>query len=315
VEFQLPFSSPVKMFQSEDFLLLVEDVAAILTALLRKVNIQQKKAAFSIPDFSTFFTTFSLPPMSEKEIPSAIEFEARHHIPLPLSEVTFDWQIIDKKETAPGFKLKILLVAVPNKVLNNYQKMANLCQLEIKGMEAEIFGLMRSSVPKIKSQMPVCLVDLGWQSTTVSVVMKNNLVMSHSFDISGTQLSRDLCSQLQISFEEAEKLKKTFGLDPKKEEMFRVLTERIDLLAVEIEKVCQDFYQLEQKDIRDLIVSGGTASLFGLKEYLASRLKKNVEIADPFSNTVYPSSLKDRVKDLGPSFAVAVGVAMMGAEA
>jgi type IV pilus assembly protein PilM len=314
-EFQLPpTTSSIKTFHGENLLLVSDKVSEILQAVFKRAKIKQKKAALSIPDFSTFFTTFTLPPMTESEIPQAVEFEARHHIPLPLSEVTFDWQIIEKEEMLPGVKLKILLVAVPNKVLQNYQRMATLSQLEVKGMEAEVFGLIRSSIPEDKYQNPVCLVDIGWQSTTVSIVEKKNLRVSHSFDISGTGLTRTLSQKLNIDFEEAEKLKKEYGLDPHREDISKILISEIDSLALEIEKVCQDFYQSEGKKVENLVLSGGTALLFGLREYLETRIKKNVQIADPFSSVSFPSILEPRLKELGPSFAVALGVALMGTE-
>jgi type IV pilus assembly protein PilM len=91
LEFQLPQGGGN---YSEDGFLLIEQTATVLQGLLKRSRIKQKQVAFSIPDFSTFFTTFSLPPMSESEVPKAIEFEARHHIPIPISDVRFDWQVI-----------------------------------------------------------------------------------------------------------------------------------------------------------------------------------------------------------------------------
>lgn len=313
-EFKLPSDQGVvQTFQKESLLLLSDKVAEILQAVLKKANIKQKKVALSIPDFSTFFTTFSLPPMSESEIQQAVEFEARHHVPLPLSEVTFDWQIIEKEEILSGVKLKVLLVVVPNKVLESYQRMATLSQLTVKGIEAEVFALLRSCIPQDKAQLPLCLVDIGWQSTTVSIVENRRLKTSQSFDLSGTSLTRSLTKELNLSLEEAEALKKECGLDPKREDVSRVLTEEIDALALEIERICSDFQQTENKKIDDLVLAGGTASLFGLKEYLATVLKKNIQIADPFSNLEFPPVLGNRLKELGPSFAVALGVGMMGA--
>ena len=316
LEFSLPpNSSSIKTFHGDTLLLLSDKVSEILTSLFKRTKVKQRNAALSLPDFSTFFTTFSLPPMLEAEIPRAVEFEARHHIPLPLSEVTFDWQILEKKEEMAGVRLKVLLVAVPNKVLKSYQRMATLSQLKVKGMEAEVFGLVRSSIPKEISKSPICLVDIGWQSTTVSIIENRNLLVSHSFDISGTGLTNALSQGLKVSFDEAEELKKEYGLDPRREDISKILSSKIDLLVGAIKKVCQDFSGAEDRKIENVIVAGGTAMLFGLREYLEVRTKKNVQIANPFSNISYPSVLGSRLKEIGPSFAVAVGVGLMGAEA
>jgi len=315
LEFKLPRNaSPLKTFYGSSMLLLSNEVSDILQALFKRSKIDVRKAAFSIPDFSTFFTTFDLPAMTEAEIPRAIDFEARHHIPLPLSEVIFDWQIIEKEEVSPGVKLKVLLVAVPNKVLDSYQRLAALCNVEVKGLEAEVFGLMRSSVAAGKHWGPVCLVDIGWQSTTVSIVDKMVLRASHSFDFSSSALTKALSQALNISEEQAEDLKMRQGLDPKNETAVNALLKEIDILALEVEKICINFSQTENNSLNDIVLAGGTSALFGLKEYFATRLKKNVQIANPFSTFLYPPILQKRLEEIGPSFAVASGVAMMALE-
>ena len=106
-EFRLPFQDPpLSLFHRKELVLLSDETSEILECLFKKAKIKKKKVALSLPDFSTFFTTFDLPPMTKAEIPQAVEFEARHHIPLPLSEVTFDWQVIEKEKILPGLKLK-----------------------------------------------------------------------------------------------------------------------------------------------------------------------------------------------------------------
>ena len=316
IEFKMPLSGQsLKTFHNENVALLSSEVSEILQALLKKAKIKGKKVALSLPDFSTFFTTFCLPPMTETEVPQAIEFEARHYIPLPLSEVTFDWQIIGKEETVSGLKRKVLLVAIPNTVLQNYQKVASLCNLEITGMEAEVFSLVRSAWPGGKYDfLPICMVDFGWKSTTVSIVEKKKLLSSFSFDISSIALTKDLSLALKVSLQEAEKLKTMHGLDPKKPEVAKVLLDKINLLTMEIDKICENFFQENGRRVENLFLSGGTASLFGLKEYIGARIKKNVFIVDPFACVNYPIILNKRLGQIGPSFAVALGAALMATE-
>jgi len=291
-----------------------EETPDILRSILKRADMKTGKAAFSLPDFSTFFTNFSLPPMNEEEVLQAVEFEARHHIPLPLSEVTFDWQVLEKKKSFPGLALKILLVAVPNKILTAYQRLANLTRIEMKAMEAEVFGLIRSSLPKEKQSSVVCFVDVGWQSTTVSVVENSRLKVSHSFDISSSGLNKALSEGLGINFEEAEEIKKQYGLDPRKKEVAEIIASYLNNLAFEVKKVCNNFYQNEGKMVSDIILAGGLTALFGFKEYLAAKIKKEVQIADPFSSLSFPPQLQSRLKEIGPSFGVAVGVSLMGLE-
>jgi len=313
VEFKLPHSSDtIKTFYGESSLLLSDKVSDILQEVIKKAKIKERKVSFAIPDFSTFFTTFDLPPMTESEIPQAVEFEARHHIPLPLDEVTFDWQIIKKQEVSPGLKLKVLLVAVPNKVLQSYQKLATLCNFDIQGMEAEVFGLIRSVIAGGKYWGPVCLIDVGWQSTTVSIVDKKMLQLSHSFDFSGIGLTKTLSQALNIPTHRAEELKRKNGLDPSNSKVAEIITKELSALAVETEKTYKSFEKSAGKEIGTIILTGGTTSMFGFREYLEGYLKKQVNSVNPFVGLEYPPVLKERLVEMAPSFAVAVGVAMIG---
>ncbi len=312
-KFSLPENGKVKIFQSDGTAVLSQQSADVIRAILEKAGIKEKKVAFSIPDFSTFFTTFSLPPMNKEEIPKAVEFEARHHIPLPLQEVSFDWQIIKKEQSFPGLSLKILLVAVPNKVLESYQRVAALSGVELNGMEAEVFGALKSSIPESLSKKPVCLVDIGWQSTTVSVVENMALKESYSFDISSKRMSEMISSALSVSFAEGEKIKIQVGLDPQKKEVINVLLPEINSLAFEINKVANNYFQEGGNKIENIILTGGTAPMFGLKEYISEKTKRKTIIANPFLKTQFPSILDKRLQSIGPSFSVALGVAMMGA--
>ena len=91
------YEKPFRTFEKSTLTVTSNDVVRAILAILKEANMKAAKACFSIPDFSTFFTTFQLPSMTEAEVPSAVQYEARQYIPLPLSEVTLDWQIVCHK--------------------------------------------------------------------------------------------------------------------------------------------------------------------------------------------------------------------------
>ena len=311
VEFKLPSPrSSLKIFDNENSLVLSDKVPDILTAIFDKGKIKRREATFSVPDFSTFFTVFSLPPMSEKEIAKAVEFESRHYIPLPLSEVVIDWQIVNEDEVSAGQKAKILLVAVPNKILKSYERLAFLAQVKVKGMEAEVFSLARASIPKDKEKIPVCLIDIGSQSTTMSIVENGYIKLSHSYDVSGDKLTEIISKVLKVDMGRAEEIKEEEGLNSQHKEVYRALDLELKPLYLEIERLANDFYQSEGRNINNIILAGGGALLKGLKDYLENHLEKNVYIADPFSKLVFPPVLQERLKEIGPVFSVAVGSAL-----
>jgi len=321
------FERPFRTFEKDTLLLSGREISRAISAVIKEAKISERKAVFSIPDFSTFFTTFDLPSMTEEEIPQAVRFEARHHVPLPLSEVTLDWSIIkrqpvDQKRT----RLKILLVAVPNEVINQYQQMALLSNLRLVALEAEVFGLIRALIRN--EEKTVLILDIGAQSSNLNIIDQNILKSSYSFEVSANEIIQILAKTFNVDFQTAEDMVKLYGIttidkidkdlkappsvSPQK--IKEVLIPFVDLMIIEVNRMSQSFFQTEQKEVGKVILAGGMALLPGLKEYFSTSLQKEVEIANPFSDIIYPPILGQALKELGPSYSVAVGMALRGLE-
>jgi len=307
------YEKPFRTFEKSTLLLSSKDIAKAILAILEEAKTKERKAIFSIPDFSTFFTTFDLPQMSEEEIPTAVKYQARQYIPLPLSAVTLDWQIIEGKTANKKTPLKVLTVAVPNEVINQYQEIASLAKLQLTFLEAEVFSLSRALIGE--DRRVVSIVDIGAQSTTVNIVEKKNLKMSHSFDVTGNELTHALAKSLNINYKEAEDLKRKYGLRPSEEkDIAQILYPLVDTIFTEIEKSFNNVTQVEKKEIQKIILAGGVALLPGLKEYFFEKSKIETEIANPFADIFYPAILDKNLKEMGPAFTIAVGAALRGLE-
>jgi type IV pilus assembly protein PilM len=280
---------------------------------------KSRKVIFSIPDYSTFFIEFELPPMTPEEIPEAIKYEAKRYIPLPLKDITLDWQILGKKSQGKRLIIaKVLLVSVPNEIIKQYKNIASILNLELIALEAEAFGLLRALIPK-EETLPVSIVDIGQKSTICSIIDKGVLKASHSFDISADDLIEKLLENFDIDYQTAKEFLKRYGilaryLGPEGQEAEKILIPIIESLAKEIDNVFEKFYSEEKKEIGKIILSGAPAIMPGLLTYFENYFKKKVEIANPFSKISYPSILEKVLKEIGPSYAVAVGMALKGFE-
>jgi type IV pilus assembly protein PilM len=306
------YKEPFRNVEKGSYLLSNYFISRAIRAVLDEAKIKTKAVIFSIPDFSTFCTSFELPPMEASELKDAVYYNASQYIPLPVSETTLDWKLIGG---TPGDKqsgLKIFLVAIPNQIVQDYQKIAQMAGLELYAVEAEALGLARSLVREEKNC--VCLVDIGVQSTTINIVDKKSLKKSYSFDFAGSQLTYSISSALGLGHSQAEELKNKEGLTSSREEISKTLYLLIDPLMLEIKKVLSDFYQQEGKEVDAIYLTGGTSNLPGLKEYFAEVLKKKVEIPNCFSELLYPPILGGTLEKMAPSFSVATGIALGGLE-
>lgn len=324
LETQAFFDEPLRKNEESSLSLSTKDVAQAISAIIKEAKIKTRECIFSIPDFCSFFTNFELPPMTEEEISQAVFYEARQHIPLPLGEVALDWEIIEgeisKKKQTP---LKILLVAVPSEVINQYQEIAKLAGLRSLALEAEVFGLIRSLLEK-KEERAVAIVDIGAHTSTCSIIEKGILKVSHSFDLSGNDLTQAISRSLSVDYQKAEELKQKYGIMEKSlslndvpalstsKTIKEILLPQIDAMFQEIERICSNYTQLENQEVQKFILAGASSLLPGLKEYFEQYFKKEIEIANPFASISYPLILQQTLKEMGPSYAIAVGMALRG---
>jgi len=298
-----------RTFEKSGLMLSIENVSSGISALIEEARIKTREAVFSLPDFSTFCTNFELPKMAKKELLSAVQYEARRYVPLAPKEVTLDYQTSEKK-TDKGV-LKILLTAVPNSVINQYEKIGEYSKLGLMALEAEMFSLSRA-LGNLNLET-TAVIDIGAQSTTINIIDQGTLELSYSFDVAGNEITTGLMQGLNINERNAEILKVKYGIGTEKSVRDTIVF-YADFILKEIDKITKEFSLKEKKEVKKFILSGGTVLLPGIKDYFASCLKQPVEVAEAFKNILCPPVLKDYLKERGHIFSIALGAAIKGLE-
>lgn len=306
-------------FQTTPFKTIEAITREMLKIVLEKAEVGTRRAIMAVPVFSSFTSVIELPAMSDKELAKAIYFEARKYVPISLSEVTLDWKIIDSGIIKNGasnkpFKGKrILLIAVPNEVVNKYISIADELDLKIDALELESSSLARSLVTDTNSS--VCVLDIGARATSFTIIDKGLVQMSHSIDVAGGEMTKILARAMGIGVERAEDVKTTYGLNHKedkegREELKEILQTTVDKIINESERMIHSYQTKTNRKIEKLILNGGSAKLAGFGDYIESGLNIKAVVADPWSKIIYPVGLQPVLKKIGPQFSVAVGAAM-----
>lgn len=84
-------------------------IARSLKKVIAQAGVSTNLTLAALPTFSVFNSIISLPSMSDKDLSSAVKWEAKKYVPLPLEEMILDWKIIDGKEkTTPAAVIKPL---------------------------------------------------------------------------------------------------------------------------------------------------------------------------------------------------------------
>lgn len=286
---------------------LESDIAIMLKDLIKESNMTASQVIFSIPTPSAFIMSIDFPRLPKEEIESAIPFEAKRYIPIPLTEVSLDWEVIDEEDEK---NLKILLVAVPKEIINKYKRIGELTKLDVLSVEVENFSFNRSLSDRRGS--PAAIVQLGAQTTNITVTEKGIIRLSRNIERGSHEITRMLARSLNIDINRAEDFKINVGLSdkPEEKEMVDVMLPIVDSLFREILRIINSYNRSVTEKVEIIKLSGGGANLLGLVDFVTKLSGVETLRASPFSKVVYPAFMQPILRDIGPNFSVAVGLAL-----
>ncbi len=310
-----------------------DEVAKTIKEIVKVSRIQSKNVIAALPAFSVFSSIITLPDMPQKDIASAVQWEAKKVIPLPLEEMVLDWKTLkpldegEKKSIRPQEKgviiseskknIRVLLTSAPKDLVERYVKIFKKANLNLMILESEVFAQIHALVgndPDI-----LMLVDIGAVTTNISIVDRGIPVLNRSIDVAGRQISEKIAETLGVDFLDSEVVKKDFVL-PTGQDMPKLLENAFLPIVNEIRYIL-NLYQTEshsltlsdddaQRRIQKIILSGGVAYFSGMPEFLSKILDIQVLIGDPFAKVSYPEELRPVLEELGPSFSVAIGCSL-----
>jgi len=291
-----------------------KELAEIIKETMEEAKVISKAAYFSLPVYSSFSTLIDFPAMSEKEIETAISFEAKKYVPVPITEVVLDWSLINPLNKQEG--IQVLLMAVPKKIINRYNEVIQLTGLSLSALESEIFSLSRALIGNDKST--VIIIDMGARSVSLSIVDGGYIRVIGNLEMGGLKMTKTISQQMNISFGEAEKLKKSLSAKQSSSQQSAQLKEIIhsvlNAVIFEIKKVIDSYQSKYNRKVEKCVLVGGGVQVPGFVEYFTSKLGLDISLGNPFARVIYPPLLEPIIKELGPSLAVAVGLAMREGE-
>jgi len=312
-----------------------EDIAGALTELSKEANVTATQAGLSIPVRSSLLKVIRLPTTDRRQISKMAPIEARKYVPVPIGEVTLDWWVIPEREkefspTESGAVVasstplqrdregvEVLLVAIHNDTLRTYQDVISKVGLTSRAFEIETFSAIRSTFGH--DMLPTLILDIGAASTKVAIVEHGLVRSSHIIGKGSQDITMALSKTRQIDFGHAETEKRTSGasdLTPTEEnkvtlDSLRNVAEPIlDYIFFETKTVIRNYERDYRQSVAKVILIGGGSLLAGLIKTAEAKFEVEVLLGDPFHKTEAPAFLSPLLTEAGPSFAIAVGLAL-----
>lgn len=293
--------------------------SAALRDFFAEVGFSSSAVVTSIPESQVFTRVIKVPQMSEKELRSSIAFAAEQYIPLPLSEVDYDFEIIDS-DLFEKDKMEVLLVAAKNSTTSKYVNLLKSSGLTPKGLEPETLAITRAITQDDQRPGASILLNIGSFDSQIIISYKGHVRFTRTVTVGGDTLTRAISQSLNLEYPQAEEYKKTYGLDRNQAEgkVYEALKPVFDNIIAEIKR-SRIFYatRYPNVNISRIVLSGGTALMPGLLYYMVNNLDLEVELANTWRNIQFSPKIehhKESLTNLGPMFVTCVGLALKEVE-
>jgi len=268
----------------------------------------------SLPEEQVYLFRLRLDKAGLINVREGIELSLEEYIPISAQDAIFDYELINEDSKS----LEVQVASIPKNIIENYLAVFRNSQISVQSFELEAQAISRAIVKKgdLETYM---IVDFGQTRTGIFIVSRGIVMFTSTLDVGGMMLTNMIQKNFNVNFEEAEKMKKKFGLQRNTEnrEMFSVILNIVSVLRDEIVKhflYWQTHKDEEGKDypiIKKIILCGGDASLMGLSEYFSISVKNKVEMANVWINIIDTEKyIPEIIFNRSLTFAAALGLAL-----
>ena len=292
-----------------------EPVGEAIRRILKQSGTKSRRCALGIPSSVAISKIISLPAsLSNGDLETNIMLEAEQHIPYPMDEVNFDFEVLGESKHSSE-SIDVLLAATRSENVE-----ARVAAAEIAGLKVEVVDLESHSLELLFSTLVkdvhdldvVAVVDFGASMTGMTVFEHGKVTFSREQAFGGKELTEEIMQRYGLTFEEAGYAKKTGDLPegyiPEVLDPFR------DNMVRQVNRFLQFYYaSTQQADVNKILLSGGSASIPGIDEQIQASVNIPTTLVNPFAEMSLSSRINPaRFTNDIPALLVATGLSLRG---
>lgn len=282
-------------------------------------NFKTNQVATSLSGHAVIVKKILLPTMPEEELDEQIHWEAEQYIPFDINDVNLYHEIVGYDAT--GQNMDVLLVACKRDKIAQFTQVISQAGKQPVIVDVDAFALQNAYEVNYhpSPNQTVALLDIGASVLTINIVSGVTSIFTRDISAGGNQYTDLLQKELNLTFEQAEALKRGADVDEHSAEQAHSAMQSVsDMLALEIQRTL-DFFRATAADappIDRMLIAGGSSKVAQLTEYLSDRFQMPVERFDSFRSIKVDGRKFDDeyLRELSPNMAVAVGLAVRVAE-
>jgi len=292
--------------------LLTEHLKAVSQAL----PVKTKTVTLTVGVNDAIVRHVEMPPMPAEDIRQVLKISSRTYLQQDLPNHVFDCHTEPTPSAAAAKggpapqKQKILIAGAKKQLVDDYvtaAKNAGLVPDHIVPMLLGPVNAFEKAMPEFFSGHVVALVDIGFKSSSISILQDGQLVLNRVVAIGGDRLTTGLSESMNIGYAEAEGLK--IGMPHEVQTMLEPL---LTPLGRELRASIDFFEHQQERPVTHVFVSGGSARSPLVMEILRQEMMVECSAWNPTSFLTQALSPEQtaEIQHVAPQLTVAIGAAL-----
>ncbi|MEX2025705.1 MAG: pilus assembly protein PilM, partial [Pirellulaceae bacterium] len=189
-------------------------LAAALSDLAGRVDLKGCHVAAGLSGHQVLGRFFDLPPLPAKKVASAVEYEARHQIPIDLAELCWDWTELGESDPKQAGKNRrpIMVVAARQSHVEDRLALFAAASIRLDSLQSDCLALHNALRFELEGQQaagiaPIAVIDVGADESNFIVSSPRSLWF-RSFGLAGHSFTAALLQEFRLTFDLAEDLKR-----------------------------------------------------------------------------------------------------------
>ncbi|MEI6604030.1 MAG: type IV pilus assembly protein PilM [Verrucomicrobiota bacterium] len=175
--------------------------------LAQRLKVGRSKVRYAISGQSVFTRFVKLPALQDDNIEQLVAFEAQQHVPFPINEVVWDYEMIEG-----GSDKEVVIVAIKGEALDEINAAVNESGLSTAEVDVAPMALFNAFLDSYgQPQEPVLLIDIGAKTSNL-LYLEGKRFFTRSIPVGGTAVTAAIAKEYGVSFLEAEHQKIVHGL-------------------------------------------------------------------------------------------------------
>ncbi|MGI6343828.1 MAG: type IV pilus assembly protein PilM [Bacillota bacterium] len=296
-------------------------LTAALSEIRREFGASSLAISTALTGQSLVVRQIRVPRMPADEFRQVLQLQADRYFGMPAQRLAVDFRIIDE---LPDNQMSVFLVGSPRQPILELVELLRENRIQTLRVDIEPLAALRSlrlsdGVPQTAADETVLILDLGAGTSNLSIFHGDQLQLVRVIDLGGKDLTEAIARDQQVEWEEAEALKRQYGIvagSPIHAAVDPVMQRWMNQVILSLE-----YYQIEHREapIHQVALVGGGARLLGLQAALERNIGEmftRLSLEPPEIRLGNPCAQLELTRDAelaqeqGPVLAVAIGLAL-----